>query len=35
MNPTERIDKLIADLMYWRGKMLANLRKTIHDADPG
>ena len=35
MNPTERIDKLVADLMDWRGKMLANLRKTIHDADPG
>ncbi len=34
MNPSEHIDKLIADLTDWRGKMLANLRKVIHDADP-
>jgi hypothetical protein len=34
MIPSERIDKLIADLADWRGKMLANLRKVIHDADP-
>jgi hypothetical protein len=34
MNPTELIDKQIADLADWRGKMLANLRKVIHDADP-
>ncbi len=34
MNPSERIDKLIADLADWRGKMLANLREVIHDADP-
>jgi hypothetical protein len=34
MNPSETIDKHIADLADWRGKMLANLRKTIHDADP-
>ena len=34
MNPSERIDKQIADLADWRGKMLANLRKLIHDADP-
>jgi len=33
-NRSERIDKLIAGLTDWRGKMLANLRKTIHDADP-
>ncbi len=33
MNPSELIDKKIADLTDWRGKMLANLRKIIHDAD--
>lgn len=34
MNPSELIDKKIADLPDWRGKMLATLRKIIHDADP-
>ena len=34
MNPSERIDELIAGLADWRGKMLANLRKVIHEADP-
>ncbi len=34
MNPSELIDKQIADLKDWRGKMLANLRKIIRDADP-
>jgi len=34
MNPSERIDELIAGLTDWRGKMLAHLRKIIHDADP-
>jgi hypothetical protein len=34
MNPSEIIDKQIAALTDWRGKMLANLRKIIHDADP-
>jgi len=34
MNPSELIDKKIANLTDWRGKMLANLRKIIHDADP-
>ena len=34
MNPSERIDQLIADLADWRGKMLANIRKIIHAADP-
>ena len=33
-NPSELIDKRIADLTDWRGKMLANLRKVIHEADP-
>jgi hypothetical protein len=34
MNPSERIDELIAGLTDWRGKTLAHLRKIIHDADP-
>jgi hypothetical protein len=34
MNPSELIDNYIADLTDWRGKMLANIRKIIHDADP-
>jgi hypothetical protein len=34
MTPSERIDQLIAGLTDWRGKMLANLRKVIHEADP-
>ncbi|NNN19193.1 MAG: DUF1801 domain-containing protein [Acidimicrobiaceae bacterium] len=34
MKPSELIDKLIADLTDWRGEMLANIRKIIHDADP-
>ncbi len=34
MKPSEQIDQLIAGLNDWRGKMLANLRKIIHDADP-
>jgi hypothetical protein len=34
MDPSDLIDKLIADLGDWRGKTLANLRKVIHDADP-
>jgi len=34
MNPSELIDKYIADLTDWRGKILANLRKILHDADP-
>jgi hypothetical protein len=34
MAPSERIDQLIAGLTDWRGKMLANLRKVIHEADP-
>ena len=33
-NPSELIDKHIAGLKDWRGKMLANLRKIILDADP-
>src|SRR4051794_9938453 len=34
MNPSERIDQLIAELTDWRGKMLASLRKSILKADP-
>src|SRR5438094_624072 len=33
MNPTERIDELIAGLEDWRGKTLASLRKNILAAD--
>ncbi|MBI3430286.1 MAG: DUF1801 domain-containing protein [Actinobacteria bacterium] len=35
MKPSEQIDQLIAGLNDWRGKMLANLRKIILEADPG
>src|SRR5215472_7170876 len=33
MNPSERIDKLIAGLTDWRGKTLASIRKSILEAD--
>jgi hypothetical protein len=33
MNPSERIDQLIAELTDWRGKTLAGLRKAILAAD--
>src|SRR5258708_39738236 len=33
MNPTERIDQLIAGITDWRGKTLASIRKTILEAD--
>jgi hypothetical protein len=33
-DPAERIDQLIAGLGDWRGQTLANLRKTILEADP-
>jgi hypothetical protein len=33
MNPSERIDKLIAGLTDWRGKTLASIRKSILGAD--
>jgi hypothetical protein len=33
MNPSERIDQLIAGLTDWRGKTLARLRKIILEAD--
>jgi hypothetical protein len=33
-NPSKLIDDRIAELGDWRGKMLAKVRKIIHDADP-
>jgi hypothetical protein len=33
MNPSERIDQLIAGLTNWRGKTLARIRKSILEAD--
>jgi hypothetical protein len=34
MNPSERIDRMIADLTDWRGKTFAGVRKSILAADP-
>jgi hypothetical protein len=34
MNPSERIDQLIAGITDWRGKTFAGVRKTILEADP-
>src|SRR5439155_156521 len=34
MNPSERIDELIAGLTDWRGKTFASIRKSILEADP-
>ena len=33
MTPSQRIDKLIAELTDWRGKTFAKIRKTILEAD--
>jgi hypothetical protein len=33
MNPSERIDQLIAGLTDWRGKTFASIRKNIREAD--
>ena len=33
MNPSERIDQLIAELTDWRGKTIAGIRKSIRGAD--
>ena len=33
-NPSQQIDKLIADIPDWRGKTLAKLRRVVHEADP-
>jgi len=35
MTPSDKIDEQIADASGWRGELLARLRKTIHEADPG
>ena len=35
MNPSERIDRLIAGLTDWRGKTFAGIRKSILVADRG
>ena len=34
MKPSERIDRLIAELEDWRGKTFAGIRKCILEADP-
>ena len=34
MNPSERIDQQIAELVDWRGHMVTRLRKLIREADP-
>ncbi len=34
MNPSERIDQLIAGITDWRGNTFAGIRKTILGADP-
>ena len=33
MNPSDRIDELIANLTDWRGKTFASIRKSILEAD--
>jgi hypothetical protein len=33
MNPSQRIDQLIAELTDWRGKIFASIRKSILAAD--
>ena len=33
MNPSERIDQLIAGIADWRGKTFASIRKSILEAD--
>lgn len=34
MQPSDYIDKQIAGYDHWRGKVMAQLRKLIHEADP-
>lgn len=34
MGASERIDNLVAELTDWRGKMFADIRRIIHEADP-
>ena len=33
MNPSERIDQLIAGIADWRGKTFADVRKAIIEVD--
>jgi len=35
MNPSKLIDQQIAEAADWRGKVMAKLRRVIHEADPG
>jgi hypothetical protein len=35
LTPSQLITNQIAELADWRGKLLARLRKLIHEADPG
>jgi hypothetical protein len=34
LTPSQHIDQAIQDLADWRGKLLARLRKLIHEASP-
>jgi hypothetical protein len=34
MNPSEQIDKQIAEAGGWRGELMAKIRKLIHEVDP-
>lgn len=34
MDPSKRIDQLIAELTDWRGQTFASIRKCVLDADP-
>ncbi|MEX2144585.1 MAG: DUF1801 domain-containing protein [Anaerolineales bacterium] len=34
MNPSDQITRRIYDTKDWRGKVMARLRKLIHEADP-
>ena len=35
LNASKRIDRLIENIGDWRGERLAEIRKLIHDVDPG
>ena len=35
MNASEQIDKHISELTDWRGNVIAQIRKIIHEAAPG
>ena len=34
IKPSEKIDHFMADLADWRGEVLTNIRKIIHEVDP-